>query len=161
MHAAVASSQINQRLNVTRGDLLSRHLDRIDNHFLDRFLDRRHLLGLGLRGKDLGSAADERAILLEALDQPVVGAVAGNAAPDTGETEIEIVVIALGAVVVNIGDGLLAAVAADSIFQSRSVRANRWGHATKVRISHNRAVSLVNDRVLESSKVSCDALHSS
>jgi len=163
LHAAVAGSQINQRLNVTKGVLLLRSVDKLNKYLLGwllgRFLDRRYRLGLGLRGKDLGGAADEHTVLLEALDQPVIGAVASNAALDTGETEIEVVVIALGAVVVGIGDGSLAAVAADSIFQSRArVGANGRGHATKVRIRHNRAVGLVNGGVLEISKVSRDTL---
>lgn len=70
-------------------------------------------LGLRLRGDGLGGALHELAVDSRALDQPVILAVAGDALVDAGLAEVEISVVAGGAVVVNIGDGQLAAVAAD------------------------------------------------
>lgn len=71
-------------------------------------------LALLARSDGLGGAGDDLATLVGgALDQPVVAAVAGSAVVDAGLAEIEVTVLAGGAVVVDIGDGLLAVVAAD------------------------------------------------
>jgi hypothetical protein len=70
-------------------------------------------LGLRLRGDGLGGALHELAVDSRALDQPVVLAVAGDSLVDAGLAEVKVSVVASGAVVVNIRDGQLAAVAAD------------------------------------------------
>ena len=66
----------------------------------------------------LRGAANEDTVLLESLDQPVVGSIAGNSALYTSEAEIKVIIIALGAVVVDVRYGSLAAVAADSVLQN-------------------------------------------
>lgn len=72
------------------------------------------LLGLGLGRELLRSARHEDAVPLEPLDHPVVGAVTRDAALNARHAEIKVVIVALVAVIVAVGNGPLAAVAADT-----------------------------------------------
>jgi hypothetical protein len=74
-------------------------------------------LGLRLRlGSDtLRGAVDDDATLDKSFDQPVVGSVASNTLIDTLLAKIKIALIAGRAMVVRLGNGPLAAVAADRI----------------------------------------------
>lgn len=89
---------------------------------LHRIRERLLGLGLSLGGTLLGSARHKDAIPLEPLDHPVVRAVARNASLDARQAEIKVVVIALVAVIVAIGNRPLAAVAADTEISEAEAR---------------------------------------
>jgi len=79
---------------------------------LDRYLSRLLNLGLGPGGNRLGSAVHDLAVLDDPLDEPVVDTVASDALIDAVLAKVEVAVVAGRAVVVGIGNCLIAAVAA-------------------------------------------------
>jgi hypothetical protein len=71
-------------------------------------------LGLGLRGDRLSGTLNQQSVDSWSFNQPVVSAMAGNALFYARLTEVKVAVVAGGAMIMDIGDVLLAAVTADS-----------------------------------------------
>lgn len=67
---------------------------------------------LGLGSDGLGGAVHKDTVSDESLEQPVVGAVAGDALVDTILAQVKVAVITRGAVVMGVGDCFVTAVAA-------------------------------------------------
>jgi len=109
LHAAVAGPRAGEHLVVeNRDNPLQSHGSRAGG-LLGLFLR------LGLGSQALRRAVDDDAVLDETLDQPVVGSLACDTLVDTALAEVEVAIVASGAVVVSVRDGHVAAVAAHGI----------------------------------------------
>lgn len=109
---------LGQRWSLISGLDLGLDLSLDPENRLDIEIDKRQRLqflhsGLGLGGNGLGDALDQSALNGGALDQPVIAAVASDALLDARLAEIKVSIITGRAVVVDVRNGLLAAVAAD------------------------------------------------
>jgi hypothetical protein len=80
------------------------------------------LWGLGLGRNALSGAIDERTVLDEPLDQPVIGALARLALVNTFLAEIKVSIVASRAMVMSPRDGLVTDVAAYSVRARRARR---------------------------------------